>query len=279
MKQPDIKTLIRSLKESNIHLYTEGDSLKFKAAKGALTDDLKVQIKAHRDDIIQYLKNHRQNGGIPKAPDQKYYPLSDAQFRLWTMQQIDDQSAAYHIRLPLLIKGDLNPDLLAKAFTVLVERHESLRTQFIIDSEGEPRQWIRDDQNIGIVVEDLTAEKLSREELENRIYRLSTVPFDLEKDSLIRVNLCKLSDKEHLLVIVLHHIVSDGWSLSIMAREWQMLYEQLLSGKEPDLPELPIQYKDYAVWQIERDGDQTFRKQRNYWKKKASGSTSIKSSS
>lgn len=268
MSLENTKTLLKTVRERGIHLFTEDGKLKFKAAKGALTTELKQQITAHKQELIQELQASRQEQSIQPAPSMENYPLSYAQFRLWAMQQMEGATSAYHIRLPLLVNGPLDRDALSWALDYLVERHESLRTNFISNSDGEPRQVIRPADRNRLTYEDCSGQRPEDAGLKRRIKAFTTQPFNLEKDPLFRAHLIKRSGEEHLLIVVMHHIISDGWSLSVLAREWQQSYEQILDRQPARLSDPGIQYKDYAVWQQQQTGLPEFEDQRSWWLKR-----------
>ncbi|MBB3105405.1 amino acid adenylation domain-containing protein, partial [Azomonas macrocytogenes] len=193
--------------------------------------------------------------------------MSYAQQRQWFLWQLEPESAAYHIPAALRLKGKFDLSALQSSFAALIQRHESLRTTF--GQEGEQAvQIIHDRLPFTLDVDDLpetdsTAEQdaLIRTEVEAEVARL----FDLERGPLLRVKLLRLGEDDHVLVLTLHHIVSDGWSTPIMVDELIQLYEGYSQGREVQLPNLPIQYADYAAWQ--RDWMEAGERERQlaYW--------------
>nr|WP_123476665.1 non-ribosomal peptide synthetase [Pseudomonas canadensis] len=170
-------------------------------------------------------------------------PLSYAQERQWFLWQLDPDSAAYHIPSALRLKGALDVSALQRSFEALVARHESLRTHVQVQPEG-ARQVIRTDAALPIRLGEVNEADLQAQ-VEAEIAR----PFDLQEGPLLRVSLLRLAEDDHVLVLVQHHIVSDGWSMQVMVDEWVQLYAAFSQGRTPDLPGMPIQYADYAVWQ------------------------------
>ncbi|WP_426109355.1 amino acid adenylation domain-containing protein [Pseudomonas sp. TWR1-1-4] len=170
-------------------------------------------------------------------------PLSYAQERQWFLWQLDPDSAAYHIPSALRLKGALDVSALQRSFEALVARHESLRTHVQVQPEG-ARQVIRTDAALPIRLGEVNEADLQAQ-VEAEIAR----PFDLQEGPLLRVTLLRLAEDDHVLVVVQHHIVSDGWSMQVMVDEWVQLYAAFSQGRAPDLPGMPIQYADYAVWQ------------------------------
>ena len=194
-------------------------------------------------------------------------PLSYAQARQWFLWRLDEQSTAYHMSTGLRLRGRLGEAALRASFGSLVERHEALRTVFDASSEGVAEQIIRSAEPLEIPVMDLS--DLAAEAREARAAeaasRIAHTPFDLTRGPLFRVVLMRLAAEEHVLIVVMHHIVSDGISLQIIVDEFVQLYSARLEGREPNLEPLPVQYADYAVWQRNwlEAGEQ--ERQLEYW--------------
>ena len=193
---------------------------------------------------------------------------SYAQMRQWFLWQLEPGSSAYHISGALRLEGMLDRDALQASFDALVERHESLRTVFCANAEGEVEQLVRQRAGADIPLIDLsslpTVDRDARADEEAA--RIAELPFDLTADPLLRVALIRLHDETHLLVVVMHHIVSDGWSLKILVDEFAAHYRARANGQEPRLPPLPIQYADYAVWQRHWLEAGEKERQLGYWK-------------
>ncbi|MGE7955443.1 non-ribosomal peptide synthase/polyketide synthase [Pseudomonas sp. NPDC089530] len=196
---------------------------------------------------------------IGKVGREQPLALSYAQERQWFLWQLEPESAAYHIPSALRLKGRLEPMALQRSFDTLVARHESLRTYLQQDGERTV-QVIAAEATIEIAV--AAADEAS---LKAQVAAEISRPFDLRQGPLLRVKLLRLSEDEHVLVLVQHHIVSDGWSMQVMVEELVRLYAAYSEGQDVQLPELPIQYADYAVWQ--RQWMQAGEKQRqlDYW--------------
>ncbi|NVJ19490.1 non-ribosomal peptide synthetase, partial [Myxococcus sp. AM010] len=177
-------------------------------------------------------------------------PVSFAQQRLWFIDQLHPGSAVYNVPIALRIEGTLNVAALQRAFSALVARHEPLRTTFS-SHEGEPVQVIAPAGDFALEFEDLSAlpEAERDTDFRGRAIRESLRPFSLARGPLVRAVLARLSPETHAVVLVLHHIVSDGWSLGVLVREMGALYSAFHEGRPPELPALPVQYADYAVWQ------------------------------
>ncbi|HVR99644.1 MAG TPA: non-ribosomal peptide synthase/polyketide synthase, partial [Thermoanaerobaculia bacterium] len=192
-------------------------------------------------------------------------PLSFAQQRLWVLDQLKPGSAAYNIPLAVRLSGELPPDRLRRIFAGVVRRHESLRTTFA-SPEGRPVQVIGPPR-VDLPVLDLA--HLSEREREGEALALAWEeagrPFDLERGPLLRLALVRLGDRDHLLLVTMHHIVSDGWSMGVLLREIGVLYA------DSPLPELPVQYADFAVWQRSWLEGEVLEEQLAYWRRQLAG--------
>ncbi|WP_328992208.1 pyoverdine non-ribosomal peptide synthetase PvdD [Pseudomonas aeruginosa] len=180
---------------------------------------------------------------IPLADRQQPLVLSFAQERQWFLWQLEPESAAYHIPSALRLRGRLDVDALQRSFDSLVARHETLRTRFQLEG-GRSYQQVQPAVSVSI-----EREQFGEEGLIERIQAIVVQPFDLERGPLLRVNLLQLAEDDHVLVLVQHHIVSDGWSMQVMVEELVQLYAGYSRGLDVVLPALPIQYADYALWQ------------------------------
>ncbi|HLD64830.1 MAG TPA: condensation domain-containing protein, partial [Pseudomonas sp.] len=194
-------------------------------------------------------------------------PLSHAQQGLWFIHQLEPGSAAYHIPSAARLRGELNCAALHTAFQALVSRHEALRTTFQ-EQDGELTQLIHSSIELPLPLIDL--DHLPPTEREAAARRLlleeATRPFDLSQAPLLRLALVRLRVDEHLLLVVLHHIIADGWSMGVLVNELVQLYRAALDGREAALPALPIQYADYAAWQRQRLDGARLERQLTYWR-------------
>ncbi|MBZ4423371.1 condensation domain-containing protein, partial [Myxococcus sp. RHSTA-1-4] len=184
------------------------------------------------------------------VPRTEALPLSFAQQRLWFIDRLEPGSALYNILTPVRLKGPLDVASLERAFTALVGRHEALRTTFgTVD--GQPVQVIAPPSGFTLPVVDLTHLPTEAREIEARRLTAeeSQRPFDLARGPLLRATLLRLDAADHVLLLTMHHIVSDGWSMSILVRELTGFYGAFTSGRTLTLPELPVQYADFASWQ------------------------------
>ncbi|WP_415940392.1 condensation domain-containing protein, partial [Streptomyces sp. 039-1] len=201
-------------------------------------------------------------------------PLSFAQQRLWFLDKLTPGSAEYLVPFALRLRGELDTDALGAAFTGLVARHEILRTRFVTDDSGRPSQMVDAPWSVTPVVHHVRAdagsedrERTAREVMEAEARR----PFELDGGRLLRVDLVPVAKDDQYLLITLHHIVSDGWSSGILAGELRELYAAALTEREASLPELPVQYADFAVWQREQLTGDFLETQLAYWRERLTG--------
>ena len=214
---------------------------------GRTLADVVALIDCQTLDKSQYIR-------IPRLPEgSRTNPLlaSYAQIRQWFLWQLEPASTAYHISGALQLKGELDVDALKASFEALVTRHESLRTVFRGREDGQVEQVILDENHLSFEETDLstTAEAERTQKTQALAVRLHQRPFDLACGPLLRVGLIRQAADKHLLVVAMHHIISDGWSMQIIVDEFVAQYRAWIQGEVPELATLPIQYADYAAWQ------------------------------
>ena len=197
--------------------------------------------------------------------------LSFAQQRLWFLAQMEGVSEAYHVRLGLRLRGELDRTALRNALDALTARHESLRTTFAV-VDGEPVQCIGPAERGFLLLEhDLRGHPHGAEALAELQLEEATAAFDLEAGPLVRGRLIRVADSEHVLLITMHHIVSDGWSMGVLLREFSALYRGYRENRPAVLPPLQIQYADYAAWQREHLSGAVLQGQVAYWQEALAG--------
>ena len=205
----------------------------------------------------------------------KPLPLSFAQQRLWFLAQMNGTSQAYHIPLGSRLTGELDGDALHRALNRLVARHEALRTSFD-QIDGQPVQRIAsEDCGFALREHDLRQNRDIEEELQRLTIEEANTAFDLQAGPLIRGRLIRLGDREHVLLITMHHIVSDGWSMGVLTRELGTLYRAYSQGQADPLPALTIQYADYAVWQRHWLAGEVLQTQSDYWEGTLAGAPAV----
>jgi len=193
---------------------------------------------------------------LRRHPEVSRAPLSYSQRRLWFINELQGSSAEYNMPQALRLRGRLDVDALRRAIQTIVDRHESLRTQ-VAEERGEPVQIIAPSLTLEIPVKDLS--RLSEAEQQRQVMAFVnnewSEPFDLAHGPLLRLKLLKLAEDNHILLQTFHHIVSDGWSLGVFMRECRDLYEAYSQGRDNPLPDLPLQFADFAVWQMQEVND------------------------
>ncbi|HEX6371118.1 MAG TPA: amino acid adenylation domain-containing protein [Longimicrobium sp.] len=203
-------------------------------------------------------------------------PLSFAQERLWFLDRLEPGSPLYNVPAALRLSGELHAAALERALGEIVRRHEALRTTFA-EADGAPVQVVAPFAGFELQTEDLSA--LDGDErtaaMRQRVAEESARPFELAAGPLFRALLLRLADDEHVLLLNLHHVVADGWSLGVLFRELSALYLAFRDGGEPPLDELPVQYADYAVWQREQLRGQALDRQLAYWKARLAGAPAL----
>ncbi|MFE2696739.1 non-ribosomal peptide synthase/polyketide synthase [Streptomyces mirabilis] len=192
-----------------------------------------------------------QADAIPATAPRTPAPLSYAQQRLWFLDRFEPGSIEYTTLSVLRLRGPLDVSALRTALDGLVARHEALRTTFI-EQDGQARQLVHPPHRVGLPVDDLTTAPDGRAALDTLLEREAATPFDLATGPLLRARLARPADAEHVLVLAVHHIVTDGWSLGVLGRDLGELYAAAHEGRRPELPELPVRYADHATWQRAR---------------------------
>ncbi|MGE0127977.1 MAG: amino acid adenylation domain-containing protein [Blastocatellales bacterium] len=212
----------------------------------------------------------------PVAREDGYLPLSYTQQRLWFLDQLEPGSSAYNIPAAVRLTGMLDTEAIAQSFNEIVRRHESLRATFVTVN-GQPAQLIASAQTLNLPVMDLCG--LPETERESEAMRMAAEEarqsFDLARGPLLRLRLLKLGGEEHIALMTMHHIISDGWSIGILIREFAALYEAFTAGRPSPLPDLPIQYSDFAIWQQEWLQGEALGTQLAYWKRQLAGLTAL----
>ncbi len=278
-----ISEFLSRLNDLDVRLWIENDHLRCNAPKGVLTQELRDELATRKEEIISFLKTF----GTTQPDDESSArtdivrvtnridppPLSFSQQRLWFLDQFDPGSTAYSIPVVFKFEGEFQQDVLEKSINTIVRRHESLRTTFSVNSDNLPLQIIHPFSPVTLQVKDLMG--LPQNEKEPAVFRLareqSSIPFDLKKGPLFRTLLIRTAPQTHYLFINMHHTISDGWSTGVFTTELAALMEAFSTGKENPLPDLPVQYSDYAIWQRRSQGSESLRPQLEYWINKLSG--------
>ncbi len=212
----------------------------------------------------------------PREADREQLPLSWAQERLWFLNQLEGPSATYNMPGAIRITGNFDINALQKTLSEIVRRHEVLRTS-LQNVNGTPMQVIHPQVTININVVDLQQLLDTEREtvLHQQVQLEAITPFNLEMAPLIRCSLLQLDSSEYVLLLTMHHIVSDGWSMGVFIQELSSLYQASCAGKPSPLAELPIQYADFAVWQRQWLSGKILQNQLNYWLSQLAGAPEL----
>ncbi|RCJ36667.1 non-ribosomal peptide synthetase [Nostoc punctiforme NIES-2108] len=274
MNTVEFLTYLRSL---DIQVFIDGEKFRCNAPDGILTPELRAEIQERKTEIIEFLEasNRTNNQSFrPLAPISRSgnLPLSFAQQRLWFLDQLIPNNPFYNIPLALHLTGSLKLAALEQTFNEIVQRHEALRTTIVVQ-KGQPVQVINPTLTIPLPIIDLR--QLPQAEREIQARRLTTQeaqrPFNLSTDSLLQVKLLWLDETQYILLLTMHHIVSDGWSIGVLIQEIAALYTAFASNQPSPLPKLTIQYADFAYWQRQWLQGEVLKKQLSYWQKQLDG--------
>ncbi|WP_035373166.1 non-ribosomal peptide synthetase [Pseudoduganella violaceinigra] len=213
---------------------------------------------------------------IPRSPRTAGTPLSFAQQRLWFLDQMGSHNALYNVAGAVRMCGTLDHAALLRTLNTVVQRHEALRTTFVM-ADGKPVQAIAAQLDLSLAVTDLSGLPPSEREARAKwlLQDEAQAPFDLATGPLIRAGLLRLGAQEHILLVTIHHIVSDGWSMGVLVREVGVLYAAYVQGGSSPLPPLPIQYADFAEWQRHWLSGAVLGRQLDYWRERLAGSVEL----
>jgi amino acid adenylation domain-containing protein len=268
------------LRAQSVALTLDGDALKCSAPPGVLTAELREELGRRKPEIVAFLRASQQarQGGQPAVSQIERIdrsgplPLSLAQLRLWFLNQLDSESPVYNIGVPIKLTGKMDVEALERALAEIVQRHEDLRTSFI-QVGGEPRAVIGDGKDWKL--KRLDARALDELELHELAAQQSKELFDIARGPLFRAALLQAGDREHVLVLTMHHMISDGWSLGVLVNEFAELYRAYCDRRSPSLHPLAIQYVDFAAWQRKWLESGELDRQLPYWKKQLAGAPPV----
>lgn len=267
-----VEQFLSDLYRQGVSLSAEGKNLRCSAPEDVFTDDLRDQLQARKAEILAFLNQAAQqtvsaSTTIPTVPRDGDLPLSFAQQRLWFLDQMQQEGAVYNIPMAVEVQGVLDVEALCQSFRDIVARHASLRTSFIT-VEGQPVQVIAEPYDIDLAQWDLrdTSPSAQQELVQQRLLQEAQTPFDLAHDRLWRVQLLRLNATTAVILMTMHHIISDGWSIEILLQELAALYRGYVTGAPVTLPPLPIQYADFAAWQHQWLQGDVLDNQLHYWR-------------
>ena len=270
--------LLRDLDAAGVTLSLAGDALRFAAPPGAMTPALRERLAAHKPALVELLRGgpvtSQAIAAIAPAARPARIPLSFAQQRLWFLDRIGS-GAAYNMASYRRLSGELDAGALERALGAILARHESLRTTFH-DHDGEPYQRVEPPAAFHLPLVDLAAQSADARaaELHALCVEHALRPFDLARDLPLRATLVRLGAREHVLLLDMHHIASDGASIGALERELRALYTGLAAGAAIDaieLPALAVQYPDFAIWQRDRLHGEPLAALLHHWERELAG--------
>lgn len=271
-----MKHLLAELEKHNIQISLNGENLDLSSNNKAIDTSLLDQVRKHKSELIDYLKKYthsEKKQQIQPIGKNSSYQLSDAQKRLWILGQFENASNAYNMPAHIILKGQYDPSKFGLAIASVLQRHEILRTVFKKDENGEIRQWILPLEDLGFQLDykDFTSEEKAIEKAESYISEDSFTLFDLENGPLVRVSMLQLSSNSCMFYYNMHHIISDGWSMEVLAKDVMSYYAFYKDGIPLNLSELKIQYKDYAAWQQTQTNGVALKASKIYWSERLGG--------
>jgi amino acid adenylation domain-containing protein/non-ribosomal peptide synthase protein (TIGR01720 family) len=272
----DIKAIVKELRSANVRLSVNNGNIEIESLPGEMSNDVLAKIRANKEGLIQYFSRNTGAPGfsrIKPVEESESYLLSSAQRRLWVLSQFEESNITFNIPRVYTFEGALNTEALQYSFSCLVERHESLRTVFKENATGEVRQFVNpvSEAFFNIVCQDFSQlpdrESVVRDLVSNDI----SIPFNLECGPLLRAGLYQVEHNKWVFCYVMHHIISDGWSMGVLLKELLFFYNAFVNGETVELDSLNIQYKDYAAWQQQQLKGDVFEAHRAYWIEQFSG--------
>ncbi|WP_191761493.1 non-ribosomal peptide synthetase [Komarekiella delphini-convector] len=266
----NIKQLVSELSQQGVKLRVEGEQLRVNAPKGVLTAETRDLLAKNKAELILLLEQKNAittdtNLPLIKGDRTQNLPLSFAQEQIWLLSQLEPDNPFYNELVALRLQGHLNITALEQSLNKIIARHEALRTNFRTINE-QPVQVIAETLTLNVPVIDLTELPEREITLGQLATAKATRPFNLANSPLIQACVVKLTEVEHVFLLTIHHIVFDGWSTGVLMRELASIYSALCHNSSPQLPELPIQYADFAIWQRQLWKTGVIQKQLNYWK-------------
>ncbi|NES08281.1 MAG: hypothetical protein F6K22_39290 [Okeania sp. SIO2F4] len=269
----NLTQVLSEISSKGIKLSAEGDELKIRAPKGALTPEIRDLLSKNKLELLQLLQQKNNSVSatsvpLEAVPRDKDLPVSYQQERLWTVEQLMSDRVSLNLCQALRITGLIDIEILQKSWNEIISRYEVLRTNFAF-IEGSLVQVVAPSLTAKISVLDyLDLSKTEQERVIQEIFEEeSAQSFDLSQGPLFSTKLLRFSEQEGVLVSVFHHIISDGLSVNFLVHEHILLYDSYINNKQSPLKELDIQYGDYAVWQREWLKGDVLEKGLDYWKK------------
>jgi aspartate racemase len=267
--------LMAELRRAQVQVWDDGEQLRYKAPRGALTPDLLAELRDRKAELIEFCRRARDGTGTPPLrpiPRDGDPPASPGQRRLWLFDQLQGPGPAYNIPMALRLRGPLDVAALGRGLAAVVRRHEALRTTFrarddevvqVIAPPAPPALTVVD---LGDLAEDRRLSDVCRQARAEALR-----PFDLARGPLARFALWGLGERDHVLLVNLHHSIADGRSVHVLLAELAEFLAADRDGRAPRVPELLVQYADFAAHQLRGPGDAALVRQLDYWKRQLSG--------
>jgi len=272
--------LISRLEQLDVLLSNVDGKLSVNAPKDVLTVELREAIGEHRDELLAMLATPQAGAGtveaIPRQSSRDEFPLSFSQERMWILERLQqghgDSGSAYRISMALHFEGDLDLPVMTRVMCEILRRHEVLRTRIVARDAGAV-QVVEPEAVLDVPCVDLGALPASERErgLAQAMREEAANDFDLGTGPLIRCRMYRLAPSSHVLQISMHHIAADGWTVQVMFREIAALYPAFLRGNASPLPELEVQYTDFAHWQRHTLAGEVMDRQLEYWRGQLAG--------
>ncbi len=268
--------LLKKINDNHVVLDLVDGKLKLFTGSGKIDAALLEEIKEKKDLIVSYLKTHahqpvkdQTSSFIPNVRQALSYPVSSKQRRLWVLSQFEDANLAYNMSVAYEIRGAFSLTAFEKAFEAVTGRHEVLHSIFKENHEHVVEQVIAPAQEPGMAYHDVSS--CSEEEVQQHIREEIAKAFDVSEGPLYRLSVMKRSEERHILVLVIHHIICDGWSMEVLIKDLLSLYIAYRNGTDSTLKPLRIQYKDYAAWEQEQMQHADFKSHESYWLQQFAG--------
>lgn len=271
----NLEDFLYQLSQLGVKLAVKGEQLSVTGNLKAIDGQTKIKLKAHKAAIIEFVRG-KQNEVPAIVPTARStpLPLSFAQQRLWLVEQITPGTDQFNMPMALRFKGALNVQALQQALNTIVARHEVLRTVYHAGERNEGQQQIRAVGEVNLEYSDLaqlSTPQSRQQRLEQLIQKNASDAFDLAQDLMLRAHLVKETEDSHVLLLSLHHIAADGWSMGVLSNELGQLYQAFAQGQANPLAPLPLQYGDYAQWQRQWLRGSVLESHLSYWQRQLAG--------
>lgn len=274
----NVVEFLSSLAKKDIRLWLDGENLRFSAPEGAFSAELRGEVVKRKPDIIAFLKQAQKLNDTPidKADRTADLVLSFGQRRLWILAQLNPLDVTYNMASALALRGPIQVAMLEKTFATIVQRHEILRTRFV-EKDGVTTQVVDDFKGWRLETDDLSNLPAEAQEttVQLALDKEVLTPYNLENGPLLRVRLIKKSVQDFVLIVGMHHVASDGWSMEVLVKELIALYISFASGQGNPLPDLAVQYADFAAWQHQWMASDGLKKQLDYWHSTLAGAPPV----